>query len=88
MWYAVPSQYKWKDDHGRVHTIPQGDGGEQGDALMPALFCLALHTALEQIKAALPEGAEVVAYLDDIYIVCDPMDVAHIYDAVRTTLRN
>ena len=88
LWYAVPSQFKWKDDVGHIHTIRQGDGGEQGDALMPALFCLALHSALEQVKAALPQGAEVVAYLDDIYIVCNPTDVAEIYDMVQTTLRN
>ena len=88
LWYAVPSQYKWRDENGNVHNILQGDGGEQGDALMPALFCLALHSALEHIKSGLPEGAEIVAYLDDIYVVCNPDDVANIYDAVRTTLRD
>ena len=69
LWYAVPSQYKWKDQGGRVHTIQQGDGGKQGDALMPALFCLALHAALEHIRSILPDGAEVIAYLDDIYML-------------------
>ena len=87
LWYGVPSQFKWTNDEGKVYTIPQGDGGEQGDALMPALFCLALHSALEQIKADLPAGAEVIAYLDDIYVVCDPADVANVYDVIRATLR-
>ena len=47
---------------------------------MPALFCLALHTALDRVQAALPQGAHILAYLDDIYVVCDPGDVADIYD--------
>ena len=29
----------WEDDGGEVHTIPQGEGGEQGNPLMPLLFC-------------------------------------------------
>ena len=41
-WYALPSKFQWRDDAGVVHDVIQGDGGEQGDALMPALFCLAL----------------------------------------------
>eukprot|EP00959_Pyramimonas_sp_CCMP1952_P398918 8359332-Pyramimonas_sp.AAC.1 len=52
----------------------QGDGGEQGDALMPRLFCLALHPALQAIRARLRPGSEIVAYLNDVYIVCDPRD--------------
>ena len=32
--------YLWEDDVGDIHTIRQGEGGEQGDALMP--FCLPL----------------------------------------------
>ena len=50
--------------------IEQGDGGEQGDALMPALFCLALRPALLEIQAWLSPGDLVLAYLDDIYIIC------------------
>ena len=29
-----------EDDDGVVHTIRQGKGGEQGDPLMPLLFCV------------------------------------------------
>ena len=73
-WYATPSQLRWRDALGQVHALVQGDGGEQGDALMPALFCLALRPAVCEIQEKLPAGAVVVAYLDDIYIyiyVCD-----------------
>ena len=31
LFYGQPSTYLWEDDGGEVHTIPQGEGGEQGD---------------------------------------------------------
>ena len=34
MFYGTPSRYLWKDDAGTTHTIVQGEGGEQGDAMM------------------------------------------------------
>ena len=43
MWYGGVSVYYWRDDIGKVHKIEQSDGGEQGDALMPGLFCLNPH---------------------------------------------
>ena len=33
--YSEPSQYLWSDDCGVTHVVHQGEGGEQGDALMP-----------------------------------------------------
>ncbi len=36
MWYGTASEFRWMDDQGVCHTIVQGDGGEQGDALMLA----------------------------------------------------
>ena len=39
--YGQPSTYLWEDDSGEVHTIPQGEGGEQGDPLMPYSSALA-----------------------------------------------
>ena len=32
--YASPSSCIWHDEHGIVHDVPQGEGGEQGDALI------------------------------------------------------
>ena len=34
MIYGTPSHYLWEDSLGRVHTITQGEGGEQGDAVV------------------------------------------------------
>ena len=33
--HGQPSTHLWEDDVGEVHTVPQGEGGEQGDPLMP-----------------------------------------------------
>ena len=55
---------------------------------MPALFCLALDPALRQVRARSPAGAEFLAYLDDIYIICNRDDVATIFDDVQLTLQN
>ena len=38
------------------HLIHQAEGGEQGDPLMPLLFCLAVHDALANVQLQLREG--------------------------------
>ena len=38
--YDRQSTYFWEDDSGTVHHIVQGEGGEQGDPLMPLSFAL------------------------------------------------
>ena len=40
LFFGDPSTYLWEDEVGDVHHIHQGEVGEQGDALMPMLFCL------------------------------------------------
>ena len=47
VFYSEPSAYIWEDEDGEVHTIHQSEGGEQGDALMPLLFSVGQHAALE-----------------------------------------
>ena len=37
MFYGTPSQFLWEDQLGTVNHIPHGEGGEQGDTLMPLL---------------------------------------------------
>ena len=56
VFYGQPSRYLWEDESGMVHTICQGEGGEQGDALMPLLFSLGQHAALEAVHRRLMEG--------------------------------
>ena len=68
--YGSPSTCLWEDETGNVQDIPQGEGGEQGDPLMPLLFSLGLHGALNAVKARLSEGEKVVAFLDDVHVIC------------------
>ena len=49
--------------------VTQGEGGEQGDALMPALFSLGLNLALRDARASLQEGETAFAFLDDVYLL-------------------
>jgi len=70
--YSRQSTYFWWDDHGVRHTVLQGEGCEQGDALAPALFSLALHAALAEASSKLHADEFLVAYLDDLYLVTKP----------------
>ena len=85
--YGQPSQYLWEDDDGITHTIPQGEGGEQGDALMPLLCSLGQHSALEAIQRQLLPSERLLAYLDDIYAITpDPERVGPPYAAMQNEL--
>ena len=84
--YGSPSCYLWTDDEGVVHSIPQGEGGEQGDAMMPLLYALGQHAAVASIASKLEGSEKLFAFLDDIYIVCHPSRVAEIYEMIRTDL--
>ena len=46
MFYGQRSIFLWEDEVGDVHDIHQGEGGKQGDPLMPLLFSLAQHAVL------------------------------------------
>ena len=72
MFFRYPSEYLWEDEVGIVHRIPQREGGEQGDAMMPLLFSLGQHEALEDVHRQLRAGEYLFAFLDDIYLVTPP----------------
>ena len=84
--YNAPSCYSWADSEGRVHQIWQHEGGEQGDPLMPLLFSLAIHNALEEVRGQMQEGELLFAFLDDIYIVSSPVRTRAIYDLLQDHL--
>ena len=86
--YGNTSVYCWTDSSGNVHDIRQAEGGEQGDALMPALFCLGMHDALRRANAELHGDEYIVAYLDDIYIVASKERTRAIYDLVTQEIAN
>ena len=84
--YGTPSTYLWYDQHSNPHTVLQGDGGEQGDPLMPAMFSLALHTALTSISPHLQPGETLLAYLDDLYVVSPPHRTVPIFNLLQANL--
>ena len=62
--YGQPSLHIWEDEVGDVQDIPQGEGGDQGDRLMPLLFSLAMHPSLVSTGDLLREGEKLFAFLD------------------------
>ena len=47
---------------GNAHPIIQAEGGEQGDPLMPALYSLGQHSALQHTQQLLQAGERLYAY--------------------------
>ena len=86
--YGKPSTYIWDDDVGDVHQIVQGEGGEQGDPLMPLLFCIGQHPALAAVAKELREGEKLFAYQDDLYIICQPDRVGEVHALLQKHLWN
>ena len=86
MFYSTPSSYWWEDAVGTVHHIRQGEGGEQGDALMPLLFSLGQHSALQAVQGQLQEEERLTAFLDDVYVVSQPERVGAIYAVLQEEL--
>ena len=84
--YSEPSAYAWQDADGVGHVVHQGEGGEQGDPLMPALYALAQHPALVAVQDQLLDGEALFAFLDDIYIVANPERVRPLLDALSAAL--
>ena len=85
--YGRTSVYYWWDDAGTRHTILQGEGCEQGDALAPALFALAMHEALVHSQAQLQEGEFLAAFLDDIYLVTQPGRARAAFDSTTRIIQ-
>ena len=69
-----------------VHEITQGEGGEQGDPLMPALDVLGQHRALVAVQATLLPSEKLFAFLDDIWVVANPRRIAAIYAELESAL--
>ena len=84
--YTNASTYLWTDDRGEVHEVTQGEGGEQGDPLMPALFALGQHSALQAAATQLLPGEQLFAYLDDLYVVCTRERAAAAFKAVADSV--
>ena len=69
------------------HSIPQGEGGEQGDAMMPLLFSVGQHEALQVAHWGMWDGEHLMAFLDDVYMASDPDCVGPVFATVQGHLR-
>ena len=47
------SEYLWEDDLDEIHTISQGEGGKQGDAMMLLSHSLGQHRVFEEVARRL-----------------------------------
>ena len=81
--WSPPSSSTWVDANGTPHTLPQGEGGEQGEPLMPGLYPLAAYAALHELQACLRDGRAVFALFDDVYVVAPPDRVRELCAAVE-----
>ena len=86
LFYDRQSTYLWEDDAGTVHHIVQGEGGEQGDPLMPLLFALGQHGALQAVQNNLGPTERLLAFLDDVHTVTTPERVAHSFATLQENL--
>ena len=59
--------------------MTQAEGGEQGDPLMPLVFSIGIQGALEEVAESLRCGEQLCAFLDDVYLLCEPSRVKALY---------
>ena len=83
---GTPSRYSWVDAGGRQRFVTQAEGGEQGDPLMPLLFSIGIHGALEEVASSTERGEQLCAFLDDIYVLCAPHRVVPLVKQLSESL--
>ena len=73
-WYARATSHIYWDEAHRPSIIEAQEGVDQGCALSPGLFAIALAPVLHSLEGTLrtrDDTTRVHAYLDDVFIVCD-----------------
>ena len=66
--------------------MTQAEGGEQGDSLMPLLFSIGIQGALGDVADVMRPDEQICAFLDDVYMVCQPERVRVLYDRLAESL--
>ena len=84
---AQPSCYGWHEQQGRRRTVTQAEGGAQGDPLMPLLFSIGIQGALEEVARSLERGEQLCAFLDDVYLLCQPSRVKTLYTVLSAGIQ-
>ena len=70
-----------------IHPGDPTGGGRGARPLMPLLFSLGQHSALEAVQRRLQGNEKVFAYLDDFLVVCSPGRVVEVEVVLRQELR-
>ena len=86
LFYGQPSQYLWEDAEGAVHTVAQREGGRAREPLMPLLFSLGQHAALEAAHSRMRTGETLFPFLDDVYFVVQLDRVGDVNQVVEQEL--
>ena len=86
--YGCSSSYLWDDDGGITREIRQGEGGEQGDPMMPMLYSLGQHQALAAVQTRLRPGEHLLAFLDDTYVISQTERSCELHAILRAALWN
>lgn len=73
-------------EEGGDFVVTQGEGGEQGNALMPALFSLGLNLAMRDARSELDEDEAAFAFLDDVYLPVKRQNARAAYDRFTTAI--
>ena len=60
--HGTPSTYWWENGEGVTHHVHQGEGGEQGDPLMPKLFCSRPASSVAGSPSSFPRRRTVVRF--------------------------
>ena len=73
---------------GVTHEIWQGEGGEQGDPLMPALYACGQHRALVHVSEVLQDSERLFAFMDDIYVCSKPDRTEALHQSLDRQMRD
>jgi len=87
LFYDGTSTYLWTDDADETFDVEQGEGGEQGDSLMPGLFSLGVCRAYARTAAQLHPEDRLIAFLDDVFLVTSAERARAAYDILERELR-
>ena len=63
MFYGTSPKCLWEMDDGEAHRVPQGEGCKQGDPMMPLLYSLGQHGALEAANDRFTRGRTILVVL-------------------------
>ena len=78
------SEYLWEDAEGEVHSIAQGEGGEQGDPKMPLLCAVGQHQTLDIVSRSSREDETVCSPTSTTStFLCESDRVGQVYTVVK-----